>query len=50
MFRSQIGPVDILGDISAFVKENRNISEQEIREGIDEIVGNEYQYGPSPYS
>ena len=38
MFRSQIGPVDVLGDISAFVDKNKNMDGKEIREGIEAIV------------
>jgi glycyl-tRNA synthetase len=38
MFRSQIGPVDVLGDISAFIDKNKNMDGTEIREGIEEIV------------
>ena len=38
MFRSQIGPVDVLGDISAFINENKDLDGKEIREGIEEIV------------
>lgn len=38
MFRSQIGPVDVLGDISAFINENKDLDGKEIREGIEKIV------------
>ncbi len=38
MFRSQIGPVDVLGDISAFIDKNKNMDGTEIRKGIEEIV------------
>jgi len=38
MFRSQIGPVDVLGDISAFIDKNKNMDGREIREGIEDIV------------
>ena len=38
MFRSQIGPVDVLGDISAFVNKNKDMGSNEIREGIEEII------------
>ena len=38
MFRSQIGPVDILGEISTFVNENKKMNEKEIRQGIEDIV------------
>ena len=38
MFRSQIGPVDVLGDISAFINENKDMDGKEIREGIEKIV------------
>ena len=37
MFRSQIGPVDVLGDISAFV-DNKDLDSKQLREGIEEIV------------
>ena len=38
MFRSQIGPVDVLGDISTFISKNKNIDDKEIRVGIEKIV------------
>ena len=38
MFRSQIGPVDVLGEISSFVNKNKEMNEKEIRSGIDEII------------
>ena len=38
MFRSQIGPVDVLGDISAFIDKNKTLDGKEIRDGIEEIV------------
>ena len=38
MFRSQIGPVDVLGDIYTFINENKDMDGKEIREGIEEIV------------
>ena len=38
MFRSQIGPVDVLGDISTFVNNNKDMDGKEIREGIENIV------------
>ncbi len=38
MFRSQIGPVDVLGDISSFVEKNDDKDGKEIRKGIEDIV------------
>ena len=38
MFRSQIGPVDVLGDISKFIEVNKDKDNKEIREGIEDIV------------
>ena len=38
MFRSQIGPVDVLGDISSFVDKNDDKDGKEIRKGIEDIV------------
>ena len=38
MFRSQIGPVDILGDISTFAERNRNIPRKDFHKGIEEII------------
>ena len=38
MFRSQIGPVDVLGDITAFIENNGNADNQNIRESVEEIV------------
>jgi len=38
MFRSQIGPVDVLGDISSYVEKNQDKNGKEIRKGIEDIV------------
>ena len=38
MFRSQIGPVDVLGDITAFIENNGNADNKNIRESVEEIV------------
>ena len=38
MFRSQIGPVDVLNEISSFINKNEKMNEKEIRSGIDEII------------
>ncbi|MAV59033.1 MAG: glycine--tRNA ligase [Candidatus Marinimicrobia bacterium] len=38
MFRSQIGPVDVLGEITTYIKKNKNISSDELRIGIDKLV------------
>ena len=38
MFRSQIGPVDVLGEITTYLQKNKNISSDELRIGIDKLV------------
>ena len=38
MFRSQIGPVDVLGDISVFVNNNKDLNSEDLREGIEDII------------
>jgi glycyl-tRNA synthetase len=38
MFRTQLGPVDVLNRISKFMEENKDASGKEIREGVDAIV------------
>ena len=38
MFRSQIGPIDVLGDITAYVEKNKELDGKELRTGIEEIV------------
>ena len=38
MFRSQIGPIDVLGDITAYVEKNKELDGKELRTGIEKIV------------
>ena len=38
MFRTQLGPVDVLNRISKFMENNRDADSKAIREGMDEIV------------
>jgi glycyl-tRNA synthetase len=38
MFRSQIGPVDVLGEITSYVEKNQEKDGKEIRKGIEDIV------------
>lgn len=38
MFRSQIGPVDVLGEITSFVEKNRDLDGKELRSGIENLV------------
>jgi glycyl-tRNA synthetase len=38
MFRSQIGPIDVLGDITSYVEKNKELDGKELRTGIEEIV------------
>ena len=38
MFRSQIGPVDVLGEITRYIQKNKGISSDELRIGIDNLV------------
>ena len=38
MFRSQIGPVDVLGEITKYIRKNKNTSSDELRTGIDKLV------------
>ncbi|MEK7705136.1 MAG: glycine--tRNA ligase [Myxococcota bacterium] len=38
MFRTQIGPIDVLGDLTRFVEENRHLSGVDLRAGIEGLV------------
>jgi len=38
MFRTQLGPVDVLNSISKFMEDNREADSKTIREGVDSIV------------
>jgi len=38
MFRTQLGPVDVLNQISKFMENNRDADSKAIREGVDNIV------------
>ena len=38
MFRTQLGPVDVLNRISKFMEDNRDADSKDIREGVDNIV------------
>ena len=38
MFRSQIGPVDVLGEITRYIQKNKGISSDELRIGIENLV------------
>ena len=38
MFRTQLGPVDVLNRISKFMEDNRDADSKAIREGVDSIV------------
>ena len=38
MFRTQLGPVDVLNQISKFMEDNRDADSKAIREGVDTIV------------
>ncbi len=38
MFRTQLGPVDVLNRISKFMEDNRDANSKAIREGVDSIV------------
>ncbi len=38
MFRSQIGPVDVLGEITRYIQKNKDISSDDLRIGIDNLV------------
>jgi len=44
MFRSQIGPVDVLGDITSYVEKNQHLDGKELRNGIEEIVNKSAVY------
>ena len=44
MFRSQIGPVDVMGDITSYVEKNRDLDGQELRNGIEDIVNSSAVY------
>jgi len=38
MFRTQLGAVDVMGDIAAFVAENKEMDQKELRAGIEQKV------------
>ena len=38
MFRSQLGPVDSIGDIISFVKKNKDLNSKKLREGLEKII------------
>ena len=38
MFRSQIGPVDVLGEITSYIEKNNKLNGAELRKGIERIV------------
>ena len=44
MFRSQIGSVDVLEDITTYVERNKNLDGKELRKGIENIVSNSAVY------
>ena len=44
MFRTQLGPVDVLNQISKFMEDNHDTDSKSIREGIDEIVNDSAVY------
>ena len=44
MFRSQIGPVDVLGDITSYVEKNQDLDGRELRKGIEDIVNSSAVY------
>ena len=44
MFRSQIGPVDVLGDITSYVEKNQDLDGRDLRKGIEDIVNSSAVY------
>jgi len=38
MFRTQLGPVDVLNEISKYMEENKNDDSKQIKSGIDNII------------
>ena len=44
MFRSQIGPVDALGEIASFVEQNKDLDGPSLREGIEKIISSSAVY------
>ncbi len=38
MFRSQIGPVDVLGEITSYIEKNNKLNGTELRKGIEDII------------
>ena len=38
MFRSQIGPVDVLGEIATYIEKNKDSEGKNVREGIEQII------------
>ena len=44
MFRSQIGPVDVIEDITKYIEKNKDLNRKELRKGIENIVSNSAVY------
>ena len=38
MFRSQLGPVDSIGDITSFIEKNRDLKGAELRKGLEKVI------------
>ena len=38
MFRTQLGPVDVMGQVSKFIENNKDLNGKELRTGLEEII------------
>ena len=38
MFRSQLGPVDSIGDITSFIEKNKDLKGAELRKGLEKVI------------
>ncbi len=44
MFRSQLGPVDSIGDLTSFIEKNPDLKGKELRKGIEKVIKNTAVY------
>jgi glycyl-tRNA synthetase len=38
MFRTQLGPVDVMGEVSKFIENNKELESKELRKGLEKII------------
>ena len=44
MFRSQLGPIDSIGDLTSFIEKNPDLKGKELRKGIEKVIKNTAVY------